>query len=749
MSDASDSIEVRLPGSGGSQFGVTRRWHENVFPSSQYQQQRSSTRGLDPAQSLCDVSGPADVAPRARGASVALSPQQQQRLSTSARYSSFQDPNAMVFGDSSITFDILSGTTGDDDEGHMCRRPNESTIEFEFLSGDTHEPSKQASGSLTKKHHGRGPKNKSTSSGRRQVGDHLNRLYHVGLDRKLAKQQWACLERAKRTQLEEYDPQCTFHPQLSSLAKSIDRPRELSPEFRASSELQRRTEWRAVRQRDQLQKELEECTFKPLTLSAAKLHASALIQRSDIFETLYSDHKKRQQFREQMQMKAVEEMEKRVLHRREGASGSPLRDSAYVDTLASNMTPANGLREVLTREEVDEIVNRLLHRGIGNFVDDPAARGETFHPQINPTSQRLAEAARNRDPQKNETKAKRSTATQEYLRDDLVRDAKEKLAHERRKKHAELLFHLLAEQAIASQRARNAGGEREDISLPESAAAICELPLDSVCAAGVALRLPESLQQHVERAIAECKRQAFKRVGRSVFVQSLLSFTPFSSVDVTHHRRRSDSQVAPITDATDVVAPSKDKERVVPTHQEVVERLLRKQQSSTMRVSEERERLLQERAKAEMKECTFEPIIHAHKVKRAPSRKTVPESATILVERCVEQLDKDAHEHRQQSSRHRQCVVSGSVRELQHHTLTSDEPAAHTTVMATSRPSYPNGLDEKTMPTHAFAAAMRDVGPHGLYRDVISEHAALGPPRALQDLGARLMKEQLKAQRST
>ena len=170
-----------------------------------------------------------------------------------------------------------------------------------------------------------------------------DRLYFEGRDRELQKQERLIAMRLEKLAREERREQCTFSPMISPYARSLRRPRSLSPENRALGEVLRRKEVIAVRRREVALNELRGCTFQPLTLRAATLSPDAVIRRHALHRELHADHEIRQHFRE-MAPKLAGTMEDQVIH------------------------PKNTPR--LPEEEVQNIVQRLLTVQPGSAAND-------------------------------------------------------------------------------------------------------------------------------------------------------------------------------------------------------------------------------------------------------------------------------------------------------------------------------------------------------------------------------------------
>ncbi|KAG8348164.1 hypothetical protein TRVL_01013 [Trypanosoma vivax] len=209
---------------------------------------------------------------------------------------------------------------------------------------------------------------------------HHDVMYEEAMRMRLAKLQWAAAERMRQSLLEKarQERDCTFKPQLSAYASKIRRPAHLAPQHRIHDELISKKEWRARKQRERIEQELQGCTFRPLTVRAAKLKSSALVNDSHIFSQLYDHHEEKQRFFEEVQPQVVKQMEQQVLFK----------------------SPADA---VLPKERVNAVVNRLFSRGavLANGEEGDNDRKASprrctqpstqmpFRPTMNPESERI------------------------------------------------------------------------------------------------------------------------------------------------------------------------------------------------------------------------------------------------------------------------------------------------------------------------------------------------------------------------
>ncbi|KPA73471.1 hypothetical protein ABB37_09795 [Leptomonas pyrrhocoris] len=174
-------------------------------------------------------------------------------------------------------------------------------------------------------------------------------IYEEAMRAKVAKQQWMALERARQGVLEEARRRrdCPFAPQVSPYASRLQRPPSLRPENRVQSEIIRRKQSLAKRQQQEVERELRECTFRPLTLRAAQLDPAALTPAGPaVFHNLYAEAEDRRAFEAEVKPLLLRQMEGRV-------QPSPLRP-----------------------ERLAEVVDRLCARGVVRTADPAPYEGE-------------------------------------------------------------------------------------------------------------------------------------------------------------------------------------------------------------------------------------------------------------------------------------------------------------------------------------------------------------------------------------
>ena len=158
-----------------------------------------------------------------------------------------------------------------------------------------------------------------------------SRLFSSGMAREARKRQWIEEEKLKgelrALQLED----CTFAPSITKRAASLNRPRNLAPENRIGVEIQNRLIKLSEKRQEQMKKELEPCTFHPLTLDVARLardrprsagprRYNAMItngtsenvnnnnENKNVFDTLYEEAKVRTAWQESNRQSAANNM---------------------------------------------------------------------------------------------------------------------------------------------------------------------------------------------------------------------------------------------------------------------------------------------------------------------------------------------------------------------------------------------------------------------------------------------------------
>ncbi len=569
----------------------------------------------------------------------------------------------------------------------------------------------------------------------------LSRMYHQAMDRKLARQQWACLERAKMQVLAEAAENCTFKPTLSKYARSIRRPRSLSPHNRAQAELRRRMEWRSAQTALAVEEALRECTFKPLTLSAAKLHASALLHESHLFSKLHAHAKEVQVFKETVVEQAAQMLELKLARK-----GRP--------------PPA-----ALSEEEVRDVVQRLVASGAKIAGDAPVTG--SFRPTVDPKSEALVEERRRRSPETPQDVVERllshaaaGPAPVGQLRPSISRSDSEAgsggrgRSVEDRRADPRIpalsdLYRLLAEACIAQASGGSPGDvtdrQLHEMSLPAPAvarAAVSILPqreaeevVAMFTAAGLVDSSRVSLDDFVQMALREIRRS-----GPKQFVWSVQS--------EMGRRRHSSQRAANEEEAAHRPAIGKRSTDLAAQRAsaggDVVDRLHRQHQ-----LRQERQRHVsavaeEQRLRLEMAECTFRPKMasQSRQAGRARSGEDGP-SATVS--------DDDGPSAERTAAGGipiTSTLLSPPSSEGNQSFGTTGAAGAPTTVQAEPvrpasshvRSASSGGVSGSASP--AIRRLSGSLSPGGF-----ADYAAFDSPQALNQFGAELMRRQLEKKR--
>ena len=227
----------------------------------------------------------------------------------------------------------------------------------------------------------------------------LNRLYQNGVQQSQHRKSWAAGERRKILQGQER--LCTFRPEISAYAQKLERPRELSPENRFRTEMDCREEGLALRRAKAEADELKECTFRPLTLSAAKVEPGSYIRRKDrhtlLFEEAGARHEVRQRMAELMEVEAAAlakkahlfgDEERAMISRLSRPSERRVSESKVQFEPTINPLSERLVADARSRDPSPQsVVERLFYNQQARAIVDPAVVVHAFSPQLNPKSQ--------------------------------------------------------------------------------------------------------------------------------------------------------------------------------------------------------------------------------------------------------------------------------------------------------------------------------------------------------------------------
>lgn len=223
-------------------------------------------------------------------------------------------------------------------------------------------------------------------------------IYEEAMRAKVAKQQWVALEKARQAVLEEARRRrdCPFAPQVSPFAARMRRPSSLRPENRVQSEVIRRKQWMAVKQQQEVERELQECTFRPLTVRAARLDPASLAPAGPaVFQQLYAEAEDRRVFEAEVKPLVVQQAE---AGRR---APSLLMRQAEVAGVVDRLCARGAVVEAKTTGD-----GAVVEEGDGGEAADGAPRAaspstDPHQPSLSAVSQRIVAAqvaAGERDP---------------------------------------------------------------------------------------------------------------------------------------------------------------------------------------------------------------------------------------------------------------------------------------------------------------------------------------------------------------
>ncbi|RNF17567.1 uncharacterized protein Tco025E_04758 [Trypanosoma conorhini] len=295
----------------------------------------------------------------------------------------------------------------------------------------------------------------STAAATSQRTRHVD-LYDDAMRTQLAKRQWEAVEQMRQMMLEKakVERDCPFRPQLSSYASRIQRPAELAPQNRVYDELLRKEEWRTRKRQEHIKQELEGCTFRPLTLRAAKLKSSAHTHDSHIFSELYAHEEERNHFMREVQPYVVEQLERHMLFKNPAAKPLP-------------------------EDKINAVVERLFSRSVVVRPEEgtrrrPQSTSPTFKPTVGAHSahivakkRELGNVAENvverllnpSGPLRRQAATKQEAGELEQVRSEYVRGLQGLLQREHRRSVIAAKFDLLSD-AINKERQSREGPRR-------------------------------------------------------------------------------------------------------------------------------------------------------------------------------------------------------------------------------------------------------------------------------------------------
>ncbi|CBZ28155.1 conserved hypothetical protein [Leishmania mexicana MHOM/GT/2001/U1103] len=216
-------------------------------------------------------------------------------------------------------------------------------------------------------------------------------MYVEGMKAKVAKQQWVALEKARQEVLEEARRRrdCPFAPQVSPYAARIRRPASLRPENRYTAEVIRRKQWVAKKQSEEVERELQPCTFRPLTLRTAQLDPAVIDPPrtvTTVFHDLYAEAESRRAFERDVKPQLVHQIEER--RRPSPARMGPGQLAEVVERLCARGVVRSGVRAGPQKDNADV----LPYENDAGSVECAGAHVDEHHPTLSLETQRIVAA---------------------------------------------------------------------------------------------------------------------------------------------------------------------------------------------------------------------------------------------------------------------------------------------------------------------------------------------------------------------
>ncbi|CAC9498985.1 MtQ subunit [Leishmania donovani] len=216
-------------------------------------------------------------------------------------------------------------------------------------------------------------------------------MYVEGMRAKVAKQQWVALEKARQEVLEEARRRrdCPFAPQVSPYAARIRRPASLRPENRFNAEVIRRKQWLAKKQSEEVERELQSCTFRPLTLRTAQLDPAVIDSPravTTVFHDLYTEAENRRAFERDVKPQLVHQIEER--RRPSPARMGPAQVAEVVERLCARSVVRSGVRARLQKDNADLVP----YESDAGPAECAGAQSDQHHPTLSLETRRIMAA---------------------------------------------------------------------------------------------------------------------------------------------------------------------------------------------------------------------------------------------------------------------------------------------------------------------------------------------------------------------
>ncbi|KAG5475549.1 hypothetical protein LSCM4_04131 [Leishmania orientalis] len=216
-------------------------------------------------------------------------------------------------------------------------------------------------------------------------------MYVEAMRAKVAKQQWVALEKARQEVLEEARRRrdCPFAPRVSPYAARIQRPASLRPENRFGAEVMRRKQWVAKKRQEEVERELQSCTFRPLTLRAARLYsASSECSRTTttVFRDLYAEAESRRVFDRDVKPQLLHQLEE--FRHPSPAPMGPAQVAEVVERLCARGVVHGAVGAARHKDDAD----LLPYDGDARSMERAGAQSDAHHPTLSLETKRIVAA---------------------------------------------------------------------------------------------------------------------------------------------------------------------------------------------------------------------------------------------------------------------------------------------------------------------------------------------------------------------
>ncbi|KAG5501409.1 hypothetical protein JKF63_03222 [Porcisia hertigi] len=303
-------------------------------------------------------------------------------------------PQHYPFEDGHNTVADVTASTGDGLHWHDRESPTKySSALMQALSRTEGAAALKSPWTPVTQHGGSSAYSSDTDAAKWSSGDIPPDMYVEAMRAKVAKQQWIALEKARQEVLEEARRRrdCPFVPQVSPYAARMQRPASLRPENRFKAEVIRRKHWVAKRQEEEVERELQPCTFRPLTLRIAQLDPAAIKPPpavTTVFHDLYAEAEDRRVFERDIKPQLLHQLEK---HQRVSQRPmAPTELAAVVERLCARgvVRSGNGVGASPTKGKADGVP----YGDDAQSAECAVSNGEVRRPMLSLETKRIVAA---------------------------------------------------------------------------------------------------------------------------------------------------------------------------------------------------------------------------------------------------------------------------------------------------------------------------------------------------------------------